>query len=101
MTTWEVTAGDLDITIPTNTIDYTYDYTIDFGDGTILNNQTGNVTYTYSTPGIYQVSISGLFPHFYSENTYNGLNPNLNLKSVEQWGDNQWQSMKSMFYNKL
>lgn len=46
VTTWEVTTGDLDITIPTNTDDYTYDYTIDLGDGTVLNNQTGDVTHT-------------------------------------------------------
>ena len=53
VTTWEVTAGDLDITIPTNPAEYTYDYTVDFGDGTVLTNQTGDVTHNYFSPGIY------------------------------------------------
>ena len=101
VTTWEVTAGDLDITIPTNSEDYSYNYTIDLGDGTVLNNQTGNVTHTYALPGVYTVSISGVFPHFFNETigTTNVLEPNEKLKSIDQWGDNQWQSMKSAFAN--
>ena len=95
ITTWEVTPSDLDITIPTNTADYTYDYTINLGDGTVLTNQTGNVTHTYATPGIYTVIISGAFPHFLGSL----LSPNdaNKLRSVQQWGDIIWLSMENMF----
>lgn len=101
VTTWEVIAGDLDITIPTNTDQYTYDYTVDFGDGTVLTNQTGDVTHNYSTPGIYSVSISGVFPHFYGYELFEGffvVNEAEKLISIEQWGDIQWQDMFRMLY---
>ncbi|WP_411768910.1 BspA family leucine-rich repeat surface protein [Winogradskyella sp. A3E31] len=96
ITTWEASNADLTITIPTNPANYVYNYTVDFGDGTILNNQTGNTTHTYATPDIYTVKISGDFP------SINGFllslnNDNDDLKSVEQWGDIQWQSMAKAF----
>ena len=101
ITTWEVTAGDLDILIPTNTDDYTYNYTVDFGDGTILTNQTGNVTHNYASPGVYTVSISGVFPHFNGVelNDPNGANLyNEKMMTVEQWGDNVWLDMTRSFW---
>ena len=64
ITTWEATDSDLSITIPTDPANHVYDYMVDFGDGTILNNQTGNTTHTYSTAGDYIVKISGDFPKF-------------------------------------
>src|SRR5690554_8021862 len=75
ITTWEVTAGSLDITIPTQGTGY--DYTIDFGDGTVQNNVTGDVTYTYNAPGIYTVSISGDFPRIRFGNFTNNTDPML------------------------
>ena len=51
ITTWEVTAGDPDITIPTTGSGYNYD--VDWGDG---NSDTGAVSYTHLTlPTIYSV----------------------------------------------
>jgi uncharacterized repeat protein (TIGR01451 family) len=100
VTTWEVTADDLDIMIPTNTDDYTYDYTVDFGDGTILTNQTDDVIYSYSNPGIYTVSIQGLFPHFNGRELRDipqGIDHYKRIISIDQWGDNQWSSMEEAF----
>lgn len=47
VTVWETTASDNNITIPTNS-NYTYNYTVDWGDGNIENNITGDITHTYS-----------------------------------------------------
>jgi len=96
ITTWEATDTDLSITIPTDPANHVYDYTVDFGDGTILNNQTGNTTHTYSTAGDYTVKISGDFPKFYGAQIPGNINTH-DLLSVEQWGNIQWESMASAF----
>lgn len=67
MTTWKTdnsgVSGANQITIFTSR-NYSYTYTIDWGDGTIEKRVTGDKTHTYATPGIYTVSISGSFPYF-------------------------------------
>jgi surface protein len=94
ITTWEVPANDLSITIPTHS-GSTYNYTVDFGDGTVLTNQTGDATHTYNSAGTYTVSITGTFPRIY----YDSANFDTRDKFIEinQWGDIQWQSMESAF----
>ncbi|HKL02173.1 MAG TPA: BspA family leucine-rich repeat surface protein, partial [Cryomorphaceae bacterium] len=93
ITTWQVSGSDLTIQIPTDQFDFTYDYTVDFGDGTVLNNQTENASHTYASAGTYTVLISGTFPKFNGS----GLFDNEELITVEQWGDNQWASMEGAF----
>src|SRR5690606_22877337 len=61
VTTWSVLSNDLSIIIPT--VGEGYDYTIDFGDGTVQSNVTGNISHTYDSEGVYTVSITGDFPH--------------------------------------
>lgn len=97
ITTWEVSEDDLSIIIDTSTSSYTYNYTIDFGDGTISNNVQGNISHTYASSGTYIVQISGDFPSL--KQNENDLNNTLKLMSVQQWGDIEWQTMKNMFYN--
>ncbi len=85
------------IKIPTHP-DETYNYTVDWGDGTFDSNVTGDIIHTYITPGIYRVSITGVFPRIY----FNGFsNPNANdllkILSVNQWGEIQWSSFESAF----
>ncbi len=81
ITTWENTPSQLNgftvefITSP----GYDYDFSIDFGDGTIVNNVTDNIFHTYATSGTYTVSISGDFPVFNIP-----LSDDLELKSIEQ-----------------
>lgn len=88
--TLEISSGNLSINVPI-VQNSTNNYTIDFGDGTILTNQTGNVSHTYSTAGIYTVSLTGVFKKL------NGVGNR--LKTIEQWGTNQWESMEQSFIN--
>ena len=71
-----------------------YDYTIDWGDGQIDYNVTGDETHTYEFVGTYGVTISGAFPRLYF---YANGYDNDKLLSVEQWGGIKWQSMDQMF----
>ena len=91
VTTWEVTAGDLNLSIPTT--GGGYNYTVNWGDGIVDEGLKGTANHTYAFPGIYTVSIEGDFPWMPIAKRTVGLK----LKSVEQWGDIVWQSMKFMF----
>ncbi len=97
ITKWQTTTADESITIPTAT--GSYDYTIDWGDGTIDTNQTGNATHVYSTAGIQTISISGDFPrlYFYNAGSLAGKD-NDKLLTIEQWGDIEWVTMEYAFY---
>ena len=92
ITTWEVSSSPLLITIPTFDSFYTYDYTVDFGDGTVLNNQFNDATHTYASAGTYTVKISGTFPKFDGFDLIADQ-----LMTVEQWGNIEWQSMAFAF----
>ena len=95
ITTWEVQDGDLEITIPANLNNgMVFDYTIDFGDGTLVSNVDGRISHTYSQPGIYTVEISGRFPAI---NTWSLGYDADKLKTVEQWGDIGWKTMQYAF----
>ena len=101
ITTWKTdnpgTSADNQITIPTNFSEI-YDYTISWGDGTTDTNVRGSIIHTYESPGIYQVSISGLFPRIYFNGDYNYYSTDKNkILSVDQWGTIDWSSMSSAF----
>ena len=73
-----------------------YDYNVDWGDGSIDNNIQGDITHTYSTKGIYTVSITGKFPQLYfGESSHR--DDSEKLLTIEQWGDNKWYSMEEAF----
>ena len=92
VTTWEVAAGSLGLTIPIPTSgNFTYSYTVDWGDSSATTTHTGDATHTYTTPGVYTVSISGTFPSFYFCDS--------KMKTIKQWGDNPWKSMGGAFQN--
>ena len=80
------------ITIPTNSA-YTYNYTIDWGDGSTDSNVTGNITHTYATPNSYTIRISGDFPAIYFNNT----GDRNKITEILDWGTIQWQSMEDAF----
>ena len=80
-------------------------YTIDWGDGTVLTNQSGTVSHTYN-PGntgttadpivsIGSGSDSGPFTRMQSS----GGNANNPVLEVTQWGSVAWTTMASMFSN--
>ncbi|WP_010522826.1 BspA family leucine-rich repeat surface protein [Aquimarina agarivorans] len=66
-----------------------FDYNVDWGDGTTDTNLSALANHTYTTPGEYTVSITGVFPILKFS-----LNP---IISIEQWGTNEWESCESMF----
>ncbi len=94
ITTWQTTAANQSIEIPTLS-SQTYDYDVDWGDGTFSFNQTDDVTHEYATVGIYTVKISGVYPHLIFGNSSNGNKEK--ILTIEQWGTQQWGSMESTF----
>ena len=112
ITTWDTTKSGVtdENQIKIDTYGSGFDYTIDWGDGSVDYNVSGDIVHTYQTAGIYTVQIFGDFPHFYmaevdspypnaihfdSESSF--TSDNSKLISVEQWGDQQWASMHSSF----
>jgi len=89
ITTWKTdnpgVSEDNQITIPTHS-GSTYDYSVDWGDGSSDSNVTGDITHTYASSGTYTVSITGLFPRIY----FTGVKDEKKIISIDQWGDNEW-----------
>ena len=93
ITTWQTTTAGESITIPVGGASGAY--TVDWGDGNIFVDVTGDQTHAYDDAGTYTVSISGDFTRIY----LNEQQPNADkLQSIEQWGDARWESMKSAFH---
>lgn len=96
ITTWKTdnpgVSEDNQITIPTFA-EETYDYIVDWGDGTSDTGVTGDITHTYSAPGVYEVSISGIFPRI----GFDLQKDSDKLLFVNQWGDIAWSSMEGAF----
>ncbi|WP_318345346.1 BspA family leucine-rich repeat surface protein [Flagellimonas baculiformis] len=95
ITKWQVEAGQ-EITIATSpNITYTYDFTIDWGDGTVEHITELYPKHQYLTQGTYYVAIKGQFPALYmldiEDVTKNSL------VDVVQWGANKWQSLGYAF----
>ena len=97
-TTWAVDAADASVTIPIHG-DYTYDFIIDWGDGTTTTEIATNdpndarLTHTYTAVDTYEVSIYGDFPALY----FNNGGDKDKIRTVKQWGDIQWASMSRAF----
>ncbi len=94
ITTWETTNANEVVTIPTRATELNYDYTIDWGDGTTqrIFNQDGS--HRYTQPGTYIVIITGQFPAIVLD--VNEISQE-QIRSVEQWGSIQWQTMANAF----
>ncbi|WP_109435850.1 BspA family leucine-rich repeat surface protein [Aquimarina sp. AU119] len=91
ITTWETTTADESIAIPTTGSGY--NYTVDWGDGTIETGFTGNATHEYAVADIYTVKITGDFPRIYFNNNADSDK----ILTVEQWGNIAWTSMENAF----
>ena len=101
ITTWETSSDGESITIPTVSGE-TYSYTVNWGDNTTDNmTYTGDATHTYTKAGTYTVSISGTFPRIrlgqLAGNTLTRTTAARQLRTVEQWGDIAWTSMRLAF----
>ena len=94
ITVWQTTMPNEKITIPTNSSSGQYNYTVDWGDGTLADtNLSGDATHTYTAARAYEVKITGDFPHIH----FNGREGSDKIQAVRQWGDIQWKSMKEAF----
>ena len=91
-TVWNITPTDKKISINTDS-KYNYNYTIDWGDGTIEKNITSSKEHTYANEGNYTIKISGTFPYFRIDR-YDSEQ----LLRVSNWGDIEWQNFYSSFY---
>lgn len=68
--------------------DKTYNYHIDWGDGTTDTTVEKLISHTYTAAATYTITIRGQFPW---------LRFSCRSATIEQWGDIQWQSMNSSF----
>jgi surface protein len=94
ITTWETTTASESVTIPTTGIGY--NYTVDWGDGTVESGFTGDASHEYASAGIHTVSIIGDFPRIYFNSGNEGQMVD-KILTVEQWGDIEWSSMLDAF----
>jgi surface protein len=91
ITTWQTTAPNETITLPTNGGGYNYD--VDWGDGNSSTGQTGAASHEYALAGTYTVTISGTFPRL----AFNFGSEKDKILSIEQWGTQVWDTMGSAF----
>lgn len=97
VTTWTFNAPQ---SITIYTFDYfDYNFNIDWGDGTANQNVTGDIPHFYSTPGVYTISITGIFPYFRLCDIGQDINCSnfQRITSIESWGDQEWRYMNSSF----
>ncbi|MEW7278318.1 BspA family leucine-rich repeat surface protein [Aquimarina sp. 2201CG1-2-11] len=93
ITTWETTTNNESITIPIIDTGYDYNYTIDWGDGTVDTNVIGTATHTYVALGIHTIKISGNFPRIY----FSQFEDQNKILTIEQWGTMKWDSLAFAF----
>ncbi len=97
--TWQTSEANQQVFIPIPSRNApSYNYTVDWGDGTKDRNQTGRASHSYTTPGVYTVAITGTFPHIDFGKGF-GSSDQLRdaLLSIDQWGSIAWRSMNSAF----
>ncbi len=97
VTKWKITGNGETITLYTN-LSYSYDFTIDWGDGTVENLTAQDPSHTYDVPGIYTVAIKGDFPAIRMGEAELDVISKEALVSIEKWGNIEWQSMERAFY---
>ena len=103
VTVWSVGEGNRTITLPTDP-DFTYDYRVEWGDGTADTALTGRATHTYLSAGTYTVNIRGIFPHLimasgdiFASVDRDEADNAAKLIRIDAWGDIVWYSMANAF----
>ncbi|WP_349351311.1 MULTISPECIES: BspA family leucine-rich repeat surface protein [unclassified Flagellimonas] len=98
ITTWNVETDGQELIIGTNSNFDGYDYTIDWGDGTIEQITTNeSPSHVYENADTYTVAINGQFPAL--DMSESDVLSQEALVDVVQWGSQQWQSMAYAFFN--
>lgn len=97
ITTWNVETDGQELIIGTNP-EFSYDYTMDWGDGTVEQITTKeSPSHVYQAIGNYTVAINGQFPAL--DMSESDVLSQEALVDVVQWGSQQWQSMAYAFFN--
>ena len=105
ITVWETDSPNKNITIPVSS-SYIYNYTVNWGDGTIEKNIDGSAKHVYKSKGEHIIKIYGKFPTFIGLPIHakNVIRVNrretknlMQLKKITQWGDISWKSFKFSF----
>ncbi|MDA9111329.1 BspA family leucine-rich repeat surface protein, partial [Flavicella sp.] len=97
ITKWQTSLdiiGNPYVTIPTHPTE-TYDYHVDWGDGSNSTNQSGDATHVYASSGTKTVTITGTFPRIYLKNGSEAGK----ITSIDQWGTGTWTSMEGAFHD--
>lgn len=94
VTKWIVGQGET-LTIGTHP-DYSYDYIIDWGDGTSESLTMQNPNHQYAEEGTYTVTINGQFPAVTMQ--FADESSRIALTDVVKWGDKIWMSMQGAFF---
>ncbi|MCK0162229.1 BspA family leucine-rich repeat surface protein, partial [Allomuricauda sp. F6463D] len=93
ITTWEVPENNFILEIGTNA-DFDYNFTIDWGDGTIEQlADLQDPTHVYETAGTYTVAIQGDFSSIKMQDDASKIA----FKSIDQWGTIVWESFTHAF----
>lgn len=93
---WETTTDNEEIQIGVG--DGTFDYTIDWGDGTVENYTTNdNISHTYATSGSYITKITGTFPHINMGDASVSQTFKDKLYEIVNWGNIAFESLNSAF----
>ena len=84
VTLWDMSLGEgTTLTLPM-TVSGTYDYTIDWGDGTVQDKTSANAQHVYAAAGSYVVSIAGVCEGFgFGSSVHENK---VNFIDVLQWG---------------
>ncbi|MBO6588040.1 MAG: BspA family leucine-rich repeat surface protein [Muricauda sp.] len=97
VTKW-VTAQPSDLVVIGLNGALSYDFTVDWGDGTVedvvLTNGEESFSHEYAEPDTYTVAIQGDFPIIRMDNSSTPEK----LVGIQQWGSIPWQSMELAFY---
>jgi hypothetical protein len=83
-------------TLPTRN-GYTYNCTVDWGDGStseITAYNDADITHTYASGGVYQIKISGTFQAWY----FNNGGDKLKLTKIDNWGKVGFMTFERSFY---
>ncbi len=96
ITSWNIESGDT-ITIPLGSGSYDFDFKWHLITDTaaIMGTHTdadGDFSTVFASAGIYHLEITGIFPHLQGY-------PKEKLLDVLQWGDIQWENLRSMFHS--
>ena len=95
-TLWNMPTSEVFIPVGVNA-GYTYNYYIDWGDGSAIEHITNSTspTHTYAVAGEYEVKIYGSFPWLYMNNN---VTMRSRLKEVTSWGDVGLRTLQGAFY---